>query len=202
MLLEKHYGHLSYMTQQFCERGEESEFRKYILDIEKVCPSLKQYVSGSILDELEEEDWEIEIDFETVKSFFDPVVNKILRLISAQLDAKLSSGFHSVKLQFQPYPMAAIERGAVGYGLDMDAVKNRVLKWTYGFDHNPKFQEGDPPSRKTSNRRIEKFRLMAKRGIQVEVNQRFYARMYPFDPDQTGMLFNFYYTAKKNCRVL
>ncbi|CAG8737005.1 7541_t:CDS:2 [Gigaspora margarita] len=135
MLLEKHYGHLNYMIQQFCERvktrftGEESEFRKYILNVEKVCPSLKQYVSGSILDELEEEDWEIEIDFETVKRFFDPVV--LVNLGTS--NKELSSGFHSVKLQFQPYRMAAIARGAVEYGLDMDAVKNRVLNGPMGL---------------------------------------------------------------------
>ncbi|RIB10611.1 hypothetical protein C2G38_2043345 [Gigaspora rosea] len=38
---------------------------------------------------------------------------------------------------------------------------------------------------------------MAKRGIQVEANQRFSAMMYPVVPDQVGMLFNFYYTTKK-----
>ncbi|CAG8753880.1 17077_t:CDS:2, partial [Gigaspora rosea] len=125
MLLEKHYGHLSYMIQQFCERvktrftGVESEFRKYNLDIEK--------------------DWEIEIDFETVKSFFDPVINKILRLISVQLDAskctvmflvrgfseskylqkRIKQWFSQCKVAVPPYPMAAIARGAVEYGLDI-----------------------------------------------------------------------------------
>ncbi|KAF0480254.1 actin-like ATPase domain-containing protein [Gigaspora margarita] len=197
MLHEKHYGHLSYMVQQFCERAkirftrEKSDFRKYILDIEKVYPSLKQYVSGSALDELEEEDWEIEIDFKTVKSFFNPVVNRIIRLITAQLDEsectiiflvggfsesiylqqRIKQRFSQCKVAVPPYPMPAIARGAVEYGLDTDAVKNRVLKWTYGCEHSPKFQEGDHPSRKTSNGRIDKFCMMAERGIQVEVNR-------------------------------
>ncbi|CAG8791355.1 35958_t:CDS:2, partial [Gigaspora margarita] len=223
MLHEKHYSHLSYMVQQFCERakirftGEKSDFRKYILDIEKVYPSLKQYVSGSALDELEEEDWEIEIDFETVKSFFDPVVNRIIRLITAQLDEsectviflvggfsesiylqqRIKQRFSQCKVAVPPYPMAAIARGAVEYGLDTDAVKNRVLKWTYGCEYSPKFQEGDPPSRKTSNGRIDKFCMMAERGVQVEVNRRFSTRMYPVNPNQTSILFNFYCTAKK-----
>ncbi|KAF0520399.1 actin-like ATPase domain-containing protein [Gigaspora margarita] len=223
MLHEKHYGHLSYMIQQFCERvktrftGEKSEFKKYSLDIEKVCPSLIQYVSGSALDELEEEDWEIDIDFETVKSFFDPVVNKILRLISAQLDAsnctvmflvggfseskylqqRIKQRFPECKVAVPPYPMAAIARGAVEYGLDMDAIKNRVLKWTYGVSLFDDFKAGDPPSRKTSEGLIEKFHVMAKRGVQVEIDQQFSTMCYPVKPDQTSIKFRFYYTAKK-----
>ncbi|KAF0520398.1 actin-like ATPase domain-containing protein [Gigaspora margarita] len=223
MLREKHYGHLSYMIQQFCERvktrftGEKSDFRKYSLDIEKVCPSLKQYVSGSALDELEEEDWEIDIDFENVKDFFDPVVNKILLLISAQLNQskctvmflvggfseskylqqRIKQKFPGCKVAVPPYPMAAIARGAVEYGLDMDAVKNRVLKWTYGVEIYPEFQEGDPPSRKESDGHIYKFLLMAKRGVQVEVDQRFSKTLLPSKPDATGMRFTLYYTAKK-----
>ncbi|KAF0480256.1 actin-like ATPase domain-containing protein [Gigaspora margarita] len=222
----KHYSQLSYMIQQFCERvktrftGEESEFRKYSLDIEKTCPALKQYVSGSARDELEEEEWEININFETVKSFFDPVVSKILQLISIQLDKskctvmflvggfseskylqqRIKQRFSKCKVAIPPYPMAAIARGAVMYGLDMDAIKNRVLKWTYGVAVHPKFQEGDPPSRKESDGRIKKFCLMAKRGAQVEVNQQFSATMLPNDPKQTGMLFKLYYTAKETAQ--
>ncbi|CAG8500112.1 2029_t:CDS:2 [Racocetra fulgida] len=227
MLREKHYSQLSYMVQQFCDRvktrftGKESEFRKYNLDIEKTCPALKQYVSGSVRDELsDEEDWEIDIDFETVKSFFDPVINKILRLISVQLSKSMCSvmflvggfseskylqqrikqNFPECKVAVPPHPMAAIARGAVEYGLDMDAIKSRVLKWTYGVAVYPIFQEGDPLSRKTSNGRIQKFRLMAKRGVQVEINQQFSTRQYPVEPNQTMILFRFYYTPRKSAQ--
>ena len=31
-----------------------------------------------------------------------------------------------------PHPLAAIVTGACEYGLDMDTVTTRVLKWTYG----------------------------------------------------------------------
>ncbi|CAG8642102.1 37601_t:CDS:2 [Gigaspora margarita] len=222
----KHYSQLSYMIQQFCERvktrftGEESEFRKYSLDIEKTCPALKQYVSGSAIDELEEEDWEINISFETVKSFFDPVVSKILQLISIQLDKskctvmflvggfseskylqqRIKQRFSKCKVVIPPYPMTSIARGAVMYGLDMDAIKNRVLKWTYGVAVYPEFEEGDPPLRKRSDGSIEKFCLMAKRDAQVEVNQRFSNTMLPTKPKQTGMLFKLYYTAKETAQ--
>ncbi|CAG8521271.1 8783_t:CDS:2 [Racocetra fulgida] len=226
MLREKHYGQLSYIIQQFCDRvkipftGEKSEFRKYSLDIETKCPALKQYVSGSAKDELSDEDWEIDIDFATVKSFFDPVVNKILRLISAQLDKsacsvmflvggfseskylqqRIKQQFSEYKVAVPPYPIIAIANGAVEYGIDMDAIKNRVLKWTYGVAIYPEFQEGDPPSRKNSDGHIQKFHLMAKRGIQVEINQQFSTRQCPVEPDQTQIRFRFYYSSRETAQ--
>ena len=30
-------------------------------------------------------------------------------------------------------PIAAIVRGAIAYGLDIDTVHDRILKWTYGI---------------------------------------------------------------------
>ncbi|CAG8565160.1 9924_t:CDS:2 [Ambispora gerdemannii] len=224
MLRDKHYGQLHYMIHQFCERvkipftGESSDFKTYELDIEKNCPALKQYVSGQAREELsDEEEWIIELDFSTVKRFFDPVVERILRLIEAQLDKsrycsvmfvvggfseskylqkRIKQKFKSCRVVIPPHPMAAIVRGAVEYGLNADAIKTRVLKWTYGVQTYPKFQRGDPPSRKTSDGRIYKFHLMAKRGLEVEVNQKFSTTLYPVYPDQKSILFKFFYTTK------
>ncbi|KAF0520402.1 hsp70 family protein [Gigaspora margarita] len=173
--------------------------------------------NGNALDKLEEDDWEIDIDFETIKSFFDPVVNRIIRLISIQhdeckcnvmfliggfseskyLQQTIKQRFSQCKVAVPPYLTAAAACGAVEYGLDMDTVKNRVLKWTYGIKVYPKFEEGDLPLRKESDGHIYKFLLMAKRGVQVEVDQRFSETMYPSKPDAMGILFSFYYTAKK-----
>ncbi|CAG8822812.1 36725_t:CDS:2, partial [Gigaspora margarita] len=186
----KHYSQLSYRIQQFCECVKtrftgESEFRKYSLDIEKTCPALKQYVSSSARNELEEEKWEININFETVKNFFDPVVSKILQLISIQLDKSkctvmfLVGGFSESKYLQQ-------------------RIKQRFSECKiYGIAVYPKFQEGNPLSCKQSDGHVEKFCLMAKRGVQVEVNQQFFATMLPNEPKQTEMLFKHYYTAKK-----
>ena len=93
LLKERYYGQVNYMVQQFCIKikipftGKESEFETIEWDIERNCPALKKYVTGSKRDQLsDEDDWTIELDFETVKSFFDPAVNKVLRLIEQQLD--------------------------------------------------------------------------------------------------------------------
>ncbi|KAF0480253.1 hsp70 family protein [Gigaspora margarita] len=177
------------MIQQFCERvktqftGEESEFRKYSLDIEKTCPALKQYVSSSARND------KCTVMF-LVEGFSE----------SKYLQQRIKQRFSECRVAIPPYLMASIAHGAVIYGLDMDAIKNCILKWTYGVAVHPKFQEGDLSLRKQSDGRVEKFRLMAKKGIQVEVNQQFSATMLPNEPKQTGMLFKLYYTAKKTAR--
>ena len=66
--------------------GEESNFETYELDIDRKCPVLKKYVTGSEKKKLSNDDWIIDLDFETVKWFFDPVINKILKLIDLQLE--------------------------------------------------------------------------------------------------------------------
>src|SRR6266540_3090942 len=92
-LREKHYNQINYLVHKFfCPEikipfaGDRSKFKNIELDIEKKCPALKQYVTGSERQQLSDEDeWLIDLDFDTVKSFFDPVINKILRLIEMQL---------------------------------------------------------------------------------------------------------------------
>ncbi|CAB4424740.1 unnamed protein product [Rhizophagus irregularis] len=92
MLKEKNYGQINYMVQQFCSQvkipftGEKSDFETIEWDIDRKCPALKKYVTGSERDQLSEDDWVIELNFRTVKSFFDPVINKILGLIERQLE--------------------------------------------------------------------------------------------------------------------
>ena len=76
-LKEKNYGQVNYMVQQFCFyvkipfTGEESNFETFEWDIERKCPALKKYVTGSEKDKLREDDWIIDLDNETVKGFFD-----------------------------------------------------------------------------------------------------------------------------------
>ncbi|CAG8737275.1 17418_t:CDS:2, partial [Racocetra fulgida] len=93
LFIKKYYSQYQYLIIDFfCPRvkfgfsGEPSEFRPIDLDIEKICPALINLVSGSIKDELEEENWLIEIGYEDVISIFDPVVNNIIKLIYNQLN--------------------------------------------------------------------------------------------------------------------
>ncbi|CAJ0908443.1 889_t:CDS:2 [Entrophospora sp. SA101] len=191
MLKEKHYGQVNYLIHKyFCPdikipfTGEKSKFKTIELDIEKKCPALKQYVTGSERDQLSDEDeWVIDLDFDTVKSFFDPVINKILRLIEKQLSKCsdcsmmfLVGGFSESK-----YLQSSIKQK---FGDKLDILIGR--KW----------QIGDPLSRKMINGRIHRFYLMARKGTEVDVDRIFSQRLAPHHPNQTNVMLDFYYTAK------
>ncbi|CAG8803057.1 3378_t:CDS:1, partial [Racocetra persica] len=117
---------------------------------------------------------------------------------SKYLQAKIKQKFGDIyKIAIPPNPVAAVVRGAVQYGLDMDAIKTRVLKWTYGVQIYPEFQEGvDPPSRKTSDGHIYKFSMLAKRGIEVGVDQEFSDKFIPYKPNQRSANIKFFYSPK------
>src|SRR6185369_16612882 len=83
----KHYSQLQYMVQNFCRSikipftGKKSEFKTFELDIDEFCPVMKQYVAEEAYETLDEEEWVIDIDFDSVKAMFDPVIKRIHRLI-------------------------------------------------------------------------------------------------------------------------
>ncbi|CAI2174181.1 6284_t:CDS:2 [Funneliformis geosporum] len=153
LLEENHYGQMQYMIQEFCKNaklpftGEDLNFN-YEMDLEEVSPVLLQYVTGDINEALEEAEWLIKLDFETIKSMFDPIVERILRMISAQLDNSrekcsamfLVGGFSQskylqkrIKEEFDELvgnisvpsnPIAAISRGAAIYGISLNNADN------------------------------------------------------------------------------
>ncbi|CAB4437278.1 unnamed protein product [Rhizophagus irregularis] len=114
-------GQMQYLVQQFCDyckipfTGDDQDFL-YELDIEHT----KRYIKDdNIRKTLEDDEWVIEINFETMKSIFEPVIRNILNLIKAQLD-NAQETFSAMFLvgDFIPLqPTAAISRGAVIYGL-------------------------------------------------------------------------------------
>src|SRR4051812_12236221 len=91
LLKDNNYGQMQYLIQQFIKNckipftGDNPEF-SYDFDIQYAAPILKQYVTDvKIRKTLEKDEWVIEIDFETMKLIFEPVIQKILHLIEAQL---------------------------------------------------------------------------------------------------------------------
>ncbi|CAG8557441.1 193_t:CDS:2 [Acaulospora colombiana] len=227
LLIENYYDQYQYMIQKFCKHvklpftGDRNTFKLVEFDLAEYCKVIKQYVKGEEKLILEEDEWILELDFETIKSMFDPVVGRIIRLIRGQLAAGgncsamfLVGGFSEskylqsrIKEEFDSrvkiiavprQPIAAIVRGAVEYGLKINTIKTRVLTYTYGVDCSPEWTDGDPPERKTSKGRIIKFFEMVKRGTRVEVDQEFTERFVPVFPDQTGITFSVYVTKEYN----
>ncbi|RIA82728.1 hypothetical protein C1645_880885 [Glomus cerebriforme] len=148
-LLDKNYEKMQYLIQQFCKygkipfTGDDPDF-SYELDIQDTVPILKQYISDDdVIETLEEDEWVIEIDSESMKSIFEPVVQEILFLIKSQLDSTqetcsamfLVGGFSESKylqkrikekfnrrvenISVPIQPIAAIARGASIYGLSI-----------------------------------------------------------------------------------
>ncbi|CAG8503839.1 32560_t:CDS:2, partial [Racocetra persica] len=219
LLHENHYGQLQYMVQEFCRRvklpftGNKKDFKTFELDIEEVCPVLKQYVSETTKIKLDKDDWIIDLEFENVKEMFDPVVGKIIRLISNQLNAGAGSGTCAamflvggfseskylqtrIKQEFgaQSTEIAAIVRGALDYGLNMKTIKTRVLKWTYGIELSPQWKKGDPPERKISHGRINVFSKLVSRGTIVDVDEEFGKELFPSIEDQSAASMKIYKT--------
>ncbi|RIA82252.1 hypothetical protein C1645_809690 [Glomus cerebriforme] len=153
ILNDKHYGQLQYIVQEFCQNvkiqftGDDPDFC-YEMDLEDVAPALIEYVTGSERDLMEEKEWIIELDFDTIKSMFDPIINRIIEMIRVQLKNSseecsaifLVGGFgqskylqkrieeefdNSVKNILIPtQPIAAVVRGAAIYGKSLYESKN------------------------------------------------------------------------------
>src|SRR6266496_6226942 len=85
ILRENNYGQMQYMIQQFCQKlkfhftGNPIGFEPFEFDIEEICPVLKQYCKGDIREKMEDDDWIIYINFEDLKSMFDPTIAKLIR---------------------------------------------------------------------------------------------------------------------------
>lgn len=133
-------------------------FRTCKLNLQQYCPDLQEYVTGELKEKMEEAGWIVKLDFESVKGMFDPVVDKVIKLIDGQLKEardRCSAMFLVGGFSESPYllnrvretfrdqvpiiavpalPIAAVVRGAVAYGLNVEIVQERVLKWTYGIE--------------------------------------------------------------------
>ncbi|PKC12621.1 actin-like ATPase domain-containing protein [Rhizophagus irregularis] len=218
LLIENNYNQFQYMVQNFCKyakipfTGDPSESRYYELDIQECAPNLLQYVSEETRFKMEENEWLIEIDYEDIKAMFDPVVDRIIRLIHLQLSNArekcsaifLAGGFSEsvylqkrIKKEFQHVveniripmnPIAVISRGAVMYGLSRILILH-YFRWTE-----------IPISRILHNGRIIRLHCLAKRGTKVEMNQKVTTFFTPLSPLQTRVRFKIFFTKEYNAK--
>ncbi|CAG8844404.1 35001_t:CDS:1, partial [Racocetra persica] len=92
-LKEYHYGQMQYLVQEFVSRvkfsfnGNPNEYTPKELDVEHICPALLQYVTGQAREQMEMEEWIIDLDYQTVKDIFDPVVKNITDLVQRQIES-------------------------------------------------------------------------------------------------------------------
>ncbi|RHZ87565.1 hypothetical protein Glove_33g262 [Diversispora epigaea] len=91
MKILEHSDQMQYVMKEFFKvtfsfSGNPQDFKLYEFDLEEVCPIIKSYVTGSYKEKLEKAEWTIELDFKTIKSLFDPAIERIIRLISGHLN--------------------------------------------------------------------------------------------------------------------
>jgi hypothetical protein len=232
LLIENNYDQFQCLIQEFRKNvkepftGYDIELN-YELVIGNVAPNLLQYVSEEIRKRMEESKWSIDIKYNDVKSMFDPIIDRILRMIYVQFDNTqkacsamfLVGGFcenkylqKRIQLEFNnrvktmsvpTQPIAAISRGAVIYGLSIKsgdhAISSKVLKYTYGFKSLSIWKEGiDPLERKISGGRICKFSPLVKRGTEVKVDQVFSSNGHEIFLFSVKLIFQIYKTPKYN----
>ncbi|GES81266.1 hypothetical protein GLOIN_2v1502209 [Rhizophagus clarus] len=230
LLRKNNYGQMQYMIQQFCQKlkfhftGNQNDFNPFEFDVEEICPVLKQYCNDNIKEEMEDNDWIIDINFEDLKSMFDPVIGKIIRLIRRQLKFNndkcsaifLVGGFSEskylqmrVKEEFRrsvpsivvpKQPIAAIVCGACDYGLKMSTIVDRTLKYTYGVRQGRIWKIGDPHSQKVTGfpNYTYAFDRLVVRGTKVGVDQEFSKTYTPLTPDVTRISFQIFKTTELN----
>ncbi|CAI2174732.1 1672_t:CDS:2 [Funneliformis geosporum] len=222
-LKSNHYGQMQFIVQRFfCQRikykfnGDKLEYRPLKLNVPYYCPDLNRYVTGNYKEQMEQVGWVLRVDFDSVVEMFDPIVNRIIKLLEDQLKSsreKCSAMFLVGGFSESPYlqrrvresfsskvpiisvpalPIAAIVRGAITYGFNIDIVQDRILKWTYGIEEPKK----DKASRKTDDGLILYFHKLAQRGKSVGVDQKFMTDFFPTRPDQEIISFNIYYTPR------
>jgi molecular chaperone DnaK (HSP70) len=153
LLKERHYGQFNYLLQEFCQNvkkpfPENDPDFSYEMDLELFVPALLQYVTDSKKDLMVEKDWVIELDFNTIKSMFDPIIDRIIEMIHVQLDNSsekcsaifLVGGFAQSQylqkriekefnqlvknISIPKQPIAAVVRGAAIYGKSLLESKN------------------------------------------------------------------------------
>ncbi|KAF0513799.1 actin-like ATPase domain-containing protein [Gigaspora margarita] len=226
LLEQQRYGQFQYMVQEFCRRvklpftGNKKDFKTFELDIEEVCPALKQYITGKEKETLEKNDWIIDLTFEDVKAMFDPIIQRIIDLISNQirsgsaftimflvggfseskyLQSWIKDTFGYIKIVAVPkQPQAAVLRGALQYGLKMDVIQTRVLKYTYGIEIESSFNEAmDPENLRVDDNYIFKFYRLVERGRQVNIDESFGGIFKPLE-NATKLRFSLYISTNLN----
>ncbi|CAG8650022.1 16210_t:CDS:10, partial [Funneliformis mosseae] len=161
---------------------------------------IKQYITDKNKKHLEIENWLIELNFNDIKSMFDPIVNIVLQLIQLQLNNSPKTCLAIVRIILTPIqPTIAIERRAVIYGLssmnlDSNVIASRIIKYTYSIKVRKYWTKDYSIHRKVNNRHINKIHCLAKRDTLINVNQKITYSYLSLYSTQTKVVFYLYYT--------
>ncbi|CAI2198468.1 2387_t:CDS:1, partial [Funneliformis geosporum] len=195
----------------------------YEINLEEVSPVLLQYVRGERKQKMEAAEWLIYLDYNTIKSMFDPIIERILRMMHVQIENTsgvdndtekrkidiifLVGGFsESVYLQnrireeFPGYnisvptnPIAAISRGAAIYGLGFSEMDALGMNGQF-FIIDSRVLKYNYGIKVWKADEGFTFKRLATRGVEVKINEEFSVRVRPSHPFQSTGIFEIYYT--------
>ncbi|CAG8769558.1 32184_t:CDS:10, partial [Gigaspora margarita] len=212
----KCYGEMKTMIDDFCTFLKfrftgETEDLEWTFDLHRICPGLKDYI---IEKNRSYDKWMIKVTGDHVKKMFDPIIERIIRLINLQLENSpkcsiifVVGGFSEseylqkrIKEEFEqrvkyivipPEPTAAVVNGAVIYGLTLNSSEQYNAKMPIGpiiKSRVLKYTYG------TDIKSSREFCILAKKGTIANLDQKFEQSFKPFNPSQTAMNFNIYIT--------
>ncbi|PKC57982.1 hypothetical protein RhiirA1_496843 [Rhizophagus irregularis] len=149
--INEHYNQLQYLIQNFHQdvklnfTGDNLDCI-YELDLEVLAPKLLPYITGSERDSMLIKEWMFDLNYKTVKSLFDPIIDRIIKMIHVQLinsqkcsaiflvgsfsqskylqkrvEEEFSDLVENVSIPNQP--IAAVLRGAAIYGKSLQESK-------------------------------------------------------------------------------
>ncbi|CAB5376543.1 unnamed protein product [Rhizophagus irregularis] len=73
-------------------------------------------------------------------------------------------------------------------GGTIDITIRKILKYTYGIKVRNYWMEGDPIEKKIRDGRIDRFHCLARRGVQVDINEEFTTFFTPLSPMQSSYI--------------
>ncbi|UZO00671.1 uncharacterized protein OCT59_011791 [Rhizophagus irregularis] len=179
------YGQVQCLIKQFFSTrirfkfNEDREcFRTCKLNLQQYCPDLQEYVTGEFKEQMEEAGWIIKLDFESVKRMFDPVVDRIIKLIDGQLNdvkERCRAIFLVDQVPIIALPTAAVIRGAIINGLNVKPTHDlsneaSSVHRIYGIKATRKWNPSDPIERKLSDGMINIFLQIAKQGNEIPID--------------------------------
>ncbi len=88
-LQSNHYEQLQYIVQKFCKNvklkftGNKNDYVPYKMHLD--CPAIKEYITEPYKEELTKGEWIITFTYDDVKLMFDPIIDRIIKLIREQL---------------------------------------------------------------------------------------------------------------------
>ncbi|CAI2182234.1 1075_t:CDS:2 [Funneliformis geosporum] len=229
LLRDNFHGQMQYLVQSFCQdaklpfKGDDRDFY-YEINLEEVSPVLLQYVRDERKQRMEAAEWFIYLDYNTIKSMFDPVIERILRMMRVHIENASGVDEYTEKKKTDiiflvggfsesGYLQKRIREEFPGHNIYVPTYPNAAAISRGATIYGLGFNEIDRLDMDGQFSNIESrllqftygikfwksdegflFKCLARRGKEVKINEEFSVRVRPSHPFQSTGIFEIYYT--------